>query len=115
MNETVTVKSKTREKLIRHLQEPDLISDEKVDLIYALLSMHTPSKNDLLRISGFDLNKSFDTATPIDYIRKIEEIYPDYSNGWYINDYSDDRIWGKITNIYNLFAKHIIKTLSHGY
>lgn len=108
-----------REHLIEYLQktgndpEGELISDQKVDLIYALLTLSCPTKNDLLSIAGFTKpEKNYDTATPLNHVRKIMEIYPDFENGSYINDYSGDHIWGKITNVYNIFAKHVINTLS---
>src|SRR5674476_1259033 len=55
----------TREKLRQYLADEDLISETKVELIYSLLSMSgMPSKTDILKIAGYDVSKTYDTAYP---------------------------------------------------
>jgi hypothetical protein len=103
--------SDSREKILQYLADETLISDEKVELIYSLLTQSWPNKNDLLRLSGYDMLKSHDTAIPAPYAQQIRELYPDFNNGCYIFDYSE-MSFGKMVNVNNLFAHHVIKTLS---
>ena len=105
-----------REMLIKYLQREDLISDEKVDLIYALISQSYMNKNELLKLSGFDTTKCFDTAYPQPYADHLREEMPDFNNGCYIYDYSQPEYrHGVLVNIYNMFAKHVLNTLKCGY
>ena len=105
----------TREKLRQYLADEDLISDEKVELIYSLLSMSgMPSKTDILKLAGYDVSKTYDTAYPSPYAERIRELYPDFNNGCHIYDYSENH-FGQMVNINNLFAKHVLKTLSIHY
>ena len=98
--------------MIKYLQEGDVISDEKVDLILALLkSGEWLNKEDLLKLSGYDTSKTYDTAYPQPYADKIREIMPDFNQGCWIYDYSE-KSFGELVNVYNLFAKHVLKTLS---
>lgn len=101
-----------RKRLNRYLQE-GYISDEKVDLIMSLLGAGSwLSKDDILKLSGFDTDKTFDTAYPQPYADRIRQLYPDFNEGCHIYDYSDpEQPHGKMVNIYNLFAKHVLKTL----
>jgi len=103
--------TKNRELLQQYLADPELISDEKVDLIYTLITAVCPSKVDILKISGYDTTQSFDTAIPSPYAQKLREVYPDFNNGSYIYDYSQNHVWGEMRNVYNLFAKKVIQTL----
>lgn len=105
----------TREKLRQYLSDENLISDTQVELIYSLLSMNgMPSKTDILKIAGYDVSKTYDTAYPSPYAERIREIYPDFNNGCHIYDYSENH-FGQMVNINNLFAKHVLKTLSIHY
>jgi len=105
----------TREKLRQYLADEDLISDTKVELIYSLLSMSgMPSKTDILKLAGYDVSKTYDTAYPSPYAERIRELYPDFNNGCHIYDYSENH-FGQMVNINNLFAKHVLKTLSIHY
>jgi hypothetical protein len=105
----------TREKLQQYLSDEDLISDKQVELIYSLLTLSgMPSKTDILKIAGYDVSKTYDTAYPGPYAQSIREIYPDFNNGCHIYDYSENR-FGQMVNINNLFAKHVLKTLSIHY
>jgi hypothetical protein len=104
-----------RELLQQYLADPELISEEKVDFIYKLLTTGSPNKITMLELSGYDINQTFDTAYPSPYADKIREIYPDFNNGEYIFDYSNDRIFGEMRNVCNLFAKKVIKTLCLNY
>lgn len=107
--------SENREMLMQYLNNQDLISDEKVDLLLTLLTKPLHSKREILKVSGVDPEKmNFDTAYPQPYADKLREQYPDFNNGCYIYDYTENTSWGALVNIYNLFGKHILKTLALG-
>jgi hypothetical protein len=112
--ETTPAMSENRRDLIEYLSRNDqLINNEKVDLIFKLLSLNWPTKTELMKLSGFDTSKCYDTALPCDDVKRIREIFPDFDNGCYVYDYSQPgHSFGVYLNIYNLFAKHILQTLN---
>ena len=95
-----------KDMLIAHL---DYATDKQIDFIIELLSMNEyPNKKDLLNLGGFDTSKTFDTATPIDYYRKIQELYPNFVNGNMIYDYSQ-KSFGEMLNANDLIVHRILK------
>lgn len=88
----------------------DYMSEEQIDFVLKLTNLGSfPNKVDILKLSGFDTSKTYDTATPIDYLRRIEEIYPNIKDANLIYDYSKNS-WGEMTNINDMFASKIIET-----
>lgn len=99
-----------RERVIQYFQDEDLVTDEAVDIIYMLMSRNMFSKHEILEMSGMDAKAmNYDTAYPQPYADKIRELYPDFNEGCYIYDYTGDNVWGKMTNIYNIFAKRMLE------
>lgn len=100
-----------RKMLIEALQN-EVISDDKANMLYDLVSMNDCiSKHELPKLAGCDVeHMNYDTAYPIDYYRALRDHYPDATNGLYIFDYTEDKVFGRMVNINNLFTKHILKT-----
>lgn len=91
----------------------DQLTDAQINLINSLCNLGTyPNKKDLLKLSNFDVSKSYDTATPIDYMRRILEIYPNIDKGTFIFDYSKN-IYGELVNINDLFTAHVLEVFKY--
>ena len=97
-----------KETIIEYL---DYLSDEKINLIYDLLNLPDyANKDDLIKFSGVDVG-TYDTAVPIDYIRRIEEIYPNLLKGNFIYDYSTAK-FGELININNWVVNRILDAVN---
>lgn len=89
----------------------DILNDDEIEFLYSLFHLSRfDTKKEIINL--FDTDKvidvkKVDSAYPIDYYRRIEEIYPDAKNGWYIFDYTKET-FGSLTNINNLIAKKIL-------
>lgn len=113
MNEQEEVKQQMEETriskkdlLIAHL---DYATDKQLDFVNELLSMaQFPNKEALLKLGGFDVSKTYDSATPIEYYRKIQELYPNFTKGNMIYDYSENS-FGKMLNVNDLIVHRILK------
>ena len=106
-----TKKDATKKEILLDAITNDYLSKDVIELIYDIANISEfPNKRDLLKFAGYDVNKTFDTAYPIDYFRRIEEIYPDVKKGNYIFDYSQNN-YGELVNINNLIVERILKTL----
>lgn len=92
---------------ISYIQDTDLITDEAVDILLKLMDGSMLNKTEILKMSGFDTEKNFDTAYPQPYADRIREIYPRFNEGWFFYDYST-QTFGEMRNVYNLFAKKIL-------
>ena len=96
-----------REQIIEYLE---YYSDEFIDLIFDLMnSSDWVNKNDLIKLSGAKL-KTYDTATPYQYMDKIREIYPNLDKGNYIFDYTVNK-FGELVNINDLLSARIIEII----
>ena len=79
---------------------------------YLLLIIKTFTKGmvgtrDLIKLSDIDGDK-VDTALPIDYVRRIEEILPDFKT--YYNCINYESGWGKMDNIAEAIILKLHKT-----
>ena len=89
----------------------EYLSENQLQYISDLLKTKGyTTKTDLLKLSGFDMSKTFDTAYPIDYFRRIEEIFPKIQDGNLIYDYSE-KSFGELVNVNDLFVKQYINFL----
>lgn len=105
-----------REYVIEYLKDEDLVSDEAVDILLKLMSrqriihfrLHRRmfNKKEILEMAGMK-DRHYDTAYPQPYADKIRELYPDFNEGLYIFDYTEER-FGRMVNVYNQFAKKIL-------
>ncbi len=89
----------------------DILDNDKIEFLYSLFHLYQFDDKDKI-INLFDSDKVIDTnkvdsAYPIDYYRRIEEIYPDLKNGWYIFDYTKEN-FGSLVNLNNVIAKKIL-------
>jgi hypothetical protein len=105
MNKKAAPSETTKDKLIGAME---YMSEEQMDFVLRLTNLGSyPTKVDLLKLSGFDTSKTYDTATPIDYLRRIEEIYPNIKDANLIFDYSKNS-WGEMTNVNDMLVREMI-------
>ena len=100
---------KTEQKRKMILSYVERMDDEQVEFLHGLLRVgRLFSKDDLLRLfaPGIDVNR-IDSSFPVDYLRKIEGIYPDASKGNYVYDYNGNYM-GELVNINNIIAEKVL-------
>ena len=89
------------------------IDDKSIDFLHGFLSMANKgcNKRELLNFFAPDMDTNkVDTAFPVDYLRRIEEIYPDANNGDYIFDYNKNH-FGELINMNNIVANSFLSFL----
>lgn len=97
-----------RDMLIAHLK---YATDNEIDFISDLLNLERyPNKFDLFKLAGKDREyySKVDSATPIDYYRKIAELYPGFTNGNMCYDYNEPNTHGAMLNINDLVVQRIL-------
>jgi len=102
-----------KDLLIRIITEQ--LTDKQVDKLYQFLNAMSKdfySKSDLIEIA--DIKGSFDTATPIDYVRRVQEILPSFKTHYMIYDYRTANFGEfcnvaekSIENLHEIFSKDI--------
>jgi hypothetical protein len=100
---------KTEQKRKMILSFVARMDDEQVDFLHGLFQVgRFFSKDDLLKlfIPGVDVNR-IDSSFPVDYLRRIKEIYPDASKGNYVYDYNNNYM-GELVNINNIIAEKVL-------
>ena len=127
---SVIEKVSNRELLKEYI---DNATDKNVEFLYDLLNMpsypskrdmigfikkHTPKKTGLqgqeMKGDALDIFVNYDTAYPIDYFRRIEEVYPNINKGNFIFDYSDST-FGELVNINDNFFQTIYQFIKNKY
>lgn len=85
------------------------MTDEEINFLHKLLNIgnDATTKSILNLCDEGDRPETYDTATPVEYMREIEQIYPESKNGNYIFDYSK-KSFGELTNINNIFFKAVL-------
>ena len=89
------------------------IDEKSIDFLHGFLSLANKgcNKRELLKFFAPDMDTNkVDTAFPVDYMRRIEEIYPDANNGDYIFDYNRNG-FGELININNIVANSFLTFL----
>ena len=90
----------------------DFMNENQVDLVNDIIGVMGRGKLNKHSIVEFynssvdDVDKitNYDTSFPIDYLRHIEDIYPNAKEGNYIYDYTNNTM-GELVNINDLFLK----------
>jgi len=103
----------TIEKRKELIELINAIDDNSIDFLHGFLSLpgRGSDKRDLLKFFSPDMDTNkVDTAFPVDYMRRIEEIYPDANNGEYIFDYNRNG-FGELININNIVANSFLTFL----
>jgi len=100
----------TREKNIKNIIENlNYCTDKEISFIEDIMTLpEYANKHNLINLGNVSTDFTYDTATPINYVRQIEDIYPDFKNGNYIFDYSKNN-FGEMTNINNWIVNRILK------
>lgn len=89
------------------------IDDNSIDFLHGFLNLpgRGGDKRDLLKFFAPDTdNNKVDTAFPVDYLRRIEKIYPDAINGDYIFDYNRNH-FGELINMNNIISNRFLTFL----
>ena len=87
-------------------------SDEMIQLINDLIDLpNFPNKHEMLKFAGEE-DGTIDSAYPIDYFRKIEEIYPNIAKGNFIFDYRTQK-FGELVNVNDLVFNRLMKAINH--
>lgn len=107
-----TLKAK-KDDLIQWLTD-DVIKDEEIEVIHFLLNTGLNDKREMLKFAGYSdkEQKQIDTATPIDYTRKIKEIYPNFKPMNCVFDYNE-KSFGELINVVDLVGQKIIKVFNN--
>jgi len=103
----------TNEKRKELTELINMIDGKSIDFLHGFLSLSEKgcNKRELLNFFSPDTDvRKVDTAFPVDYLRRIEDIYPDANNGNYIFDYNGNTI-GELVNINNIVAKRFLTFL----
>lgn len=97
-----------REKFKNNLQ---YLNEEQLDFLDKLTNLGShPNKIDRMKLSGYDLSKTFDSSYPEPYMKSIAEMYPGIRQGTFIFDYSDKKIFGELVNVNDLLANKLLET-----
>lgn len=103
----------TNEKRKELAELINMIDGKSIDFLYGIFNLADKGCNKRALLSFFapdmDTNK-IDTASPVDYLRNIEKIYPDAINGNYIFDYNKNH-FGELININNIIAGRFLTFL----
>lgn len=85
------------------------MSDEQIDFLHGLFQLGGLfSKDDLLKLFAPEVNvNKIDSSFPVDYLRRIENIYRDAKNGNYVYDYNET-YHGSLVNINNIIAEKVL-------
>ena len=104
---------KTNEKRKELTELINMIDANSIDFLHGIFNMADKgcNKRELLKFFSPDMDSNkVDTAYPVDYLRSIEELYPDAINGNYIFDYNKN-YFGELININNIIAKKFLTFL----
>ena len=87
------------------------VSDERIDLLYAIATMSRYcNKEDLLKLANVsdEDRRKIDTAYPHDYYERIREIFPNISQANLVYDYREG--YGQLVNVNDLIVSRILKS-----
>ena len=88
------------------------MNDEQLSKVHSVLNLSRyASKGDIINVFCKDEIVNYDSAYPIDYYRRVEDLYPDAKNGLYIYDYTNNRTFGRLVNLNNSIVDMIFKFL----
>ncbi len=105
----------TNEKRKELTELINAIDEKSIDFLHGVFNLAKKGcdKRELLKFFSPDMDgNKVDTAFPVDYLRRIEEIYPDANNGDYIFDYNKNH-FGELINMNNIVANSFL-TFSWG-
>lgn len=79
----------------------DFLTTEQANFLNDFLEMvsnkMTCNKSNLAKLSGIR-NSGFDTALPLDYVRTLQEIQPNFNTMFHVYDYSNNT-YGELANV----------------
>jgi hypothetical protein len=104
---------RTIEKRKNLIELINAIDEKSIDFLHGFFNLAGKGcdKRELLKFFSPDTDgKKVDTAFPVDYLRRIEEIYPDAINGDYVFDYNKNH-FGELININNIIADRFLTFL----
>lgn len=87
------------------------ISEEQAKLINQLTNLHFGGKGEIMEICVSEEDRrKMDTAYPSPYADEIRKILPTWKGHYNAFSYVNNRIYGEMTNIAELFTEHVINT-----
>jgi len=91
----------------------DLLDEDQSDFIYKLITLMSnkfeATKSNLSELSGLETNK-IDTAIPLNYVRLVQELHPNFDTFFHVYDYSEN-IYGEFKNVAEALVRKLIKIL----
>ena len=110
VNKEIEAKRKYLNEYINLMDQKDIL------FLYELFHIYKHNTKDNL-VELFDTEKTIDTnktdsAYPVDYFRKIQDVYPNIDKGMYIYNYTNNS-FGSLYNVNNLIANKILNFFSN--
>ena len=110
VNKEIEAKRKYLNEYINLMDQKDIL------FLYELFHIYKHNTKDNL-VELFDTEKTIDTnktdsAYPVDYFRKIQDVYPNIDKGMYIYNYTNNS-FGSLYNVNNLIANQILNFFSN--
>lgn len=100
-----------KDVIIKHL---DYLTDEQLEFvadIVVLFDLEYVNKSTLMQLAKVPLTSGkVDTAYPIEYYRRIEQVYPNVNKGNLIYDYRTNS-YGELVNINDLIVQRILNIM----
>ena len=97
--------TKEIEEINAHLE---YATTEQISFVLGILKMPTyPNKHELMSLGSVTETNGIDTATPIDYIRRIEDIHPNVTDGNLVYDYRT-KPFGELKNVNDWVVNRIL-------
>jgi len=96
-----------RGHLVEYLLE-EYITDEQAEIISTLITVCSngmANNRELAKIAG--ITGTFDTATPIDHVRSVQEAYPNFNTRFMVYDYSVNT-FGQFNNVAEALVQRLI-------
>jgi hypothetical protein len=88
-----------KEHLLQTVEYLDEDQLKFIDQLITTLSNNMIGKSELSKLAfSEDENSKIDTAIPLDYQRRIEEIHPNFESMFHVYSYYDS-LFGKMTNV----------------
>lgn len=97
-----------KERLLDRVEHLTDAQCEKLNEIIGLMTRGYISKGDIMKLADIKQEGKIDTALPIDYVRKVQEVYPQFSTMFHVMDYREES-YGSLTNIAEAFVLNLSK------
>ena len=94
----------------------DYLSEEQAGIFYDTINLFSNryvGKGDLLKLCTTSKERNrIDTAIPLERVRQIEEVYPNFKTFFHVYNYNNESE-DRMTNVCEMLVLHLIKTLNN--